>query len=123
MDARDGLLMEHGPGLGFPFSSRVKTSRFPEMRELRVQAKGDPLGMLYPFDARRVAILLIAGDKTGKDRWYEKNVPLADKLFERHGYDQTRRAKEETRWLGISRNYERAYPQRPVRPARPSAVG
>ena len=35
VDARVGLLMERGPNLGFPFSSQVKTSRFPEMRELR----------------------------------------------------------------------------------------
>lgn len=57
VDARVGLLMERGPSLGFPFSSQVKTSRFPEMRELRVQAGGDPLRMLYAFDPRRVALL------------------------------------------------------------------
>jgi hypothetical protein len=54
------------------------------MRELRVQAGGDPLRMLYAFDPRRVALLLIAGDETGDDRWYETNVPVADRLFERH---------------------------------------
>lgn len=75
---------ERGPNLGFPFSSQVKTSRFPEMRELRAQAGGDPLRMLYAFEPRRTAILLVAGDKTGDDRWYETNVPVADRLFERH---------------------------------------
>jgi len=84
VDARVRLLMERGPNLGFPFSSQVKTSRFPEMRELRAQAGGDPLRMLYAFDPRRTAILLVAGDKTGDDRWYEANVPVADRLFERH---------------------------------------
>jgi hypothetical protein len=84
VDARVRLLMERGPNLGFPFSSQVKTSRFPEMRELRAQAGGDPLRMLYAFDPRRTAILLVAGDKTGDDRWYETNVPVADRLFERH---------------------------------------
>ena len=54
------------------------------MRELRVQAGGDPLRMLYAFDPRRAAILLVAGDKSGDDRWYETNVPVADRLFERH---------------------------------------
>ena len=54
------------------------------MRELRAQAGGDPLRMLYAFDQRRAAILLVAGDKTGDDRWYETNVPVADRLFERH---------------------------------------
>jgi hypothetical protein len=84
VDARVSLLMERGPNLGFPFSSQVKTSRFPEMRELRAQAGGDPLRILYAFDPRRTAILLVAGDKTGDDRWYETNVPVADRLFERH---------------------------------------
>jgi hypothetical protein len=84
VDARVRLLMERGPNLGFPFSSQVKSSRFPEMRELRAQAGGDPLRMLYAFDTRRTAILLVAGDKTGHDRWYEINVPIADGLFERH---------------------------------------
>ena len=40
--------------------------------------------MLYAFDPRRVAILLIGGDKTGDDRWYEKNVPIADRTYEAH---------------------------------------
>jgi hypothetical protein len=84
VDARVALLMERGPNLGFPFTSQVKSSRFAEMRELRVQASGDPLRMLYAFDSRRIAILLAAGDKTGDDRWYEKNVPIADRLFEEH---------------------------------------
>ena len=41
--------------------------------------------MLYAFDTQRTAILLVAGDKTGDDRWYETNVPIADLLFERIG--------------------------------------
>lgn len=84
VDARVQLLIERGPNLGFPFSSQVKTSRFPEMRELRAQAGGDPLRTLYAFDSRRAAILLLGGDKTGDDRWYVTHVPLADRLFERH---------------------------------------
>ncbi len=84
IDARVGLLIERGPNLGFPFSSQVRSSRYPEMRELRAQAGGDPLRVLYAFDLRRAAILLVAGDKTGDDRWYETNVPVADQLFERH---------------------------------------
>ena len=84
VDARVGLLMERGPDLVFPFSSQISTSRFPEMRELRAQAGGDPLRVLYAFDTRRTAILLVGGDKTGEGRWYETNVPIADRLFERH---------------------------------------
>jgi len=50
------------------------------MRELRVQHQGRPYRVLYIFDPRRVALLLLGGDKTGDDRWYERNVPLADQL-------------------------------------------
>ena len=32
----------------------------------------------------RSAILLIGGDKTGRDRWYEENVPWADSLYDTH---------------------------------------
>jgi hypothetical protein len=29
-------------------------------------------------------MLLIGGDKTGTNRWYEEHVPLADKIYDRH---------------------------------------
>jgi hypothetical protein len=38
----------------------------------------------YAFNPLRTAVLLIAGDKTGDDRWYDKFVPVADRLFEEH---------------------------------------
>ena len=76
--------MELGPALGFLHSSKVTSSRYPQMRELRTQSAGRPLRTLYAFDPLRTAILLIAGDKTGDDRWYGKFVPVADRLFEEH---------------------------------------
>jgi hypothetical protein len=54
------------------------------MRELRVQHRGRPYRVLYAFDPRRAAILLIGGDKTGNVRWYEDHVPLADRLYDEH---------------------------------------
>ena len=54
------------------------------MRELRVQHQGRPYRVMYIFDPRRVALLLLGGDKTGDDRWYEKNVPLADRLYDNY---------------------------------------
>lgn len=76
--------MEFGPALGFPHSSKVGSSRYPQMRELRTQSAGRPLRTLYAFNPLRSAILLLGGDKTGDDRWYEKCVPAPDRLFERH---------------------------------------
>jgi hypothetical protein len=54
------------------------------MRELRIQHQGRPLRVLYAFDPRRVAILLIGGDKTGNDRWYDVAIPVADRLYDDH---------------------------------------
>jgi hypothetical protein len=54
------------------------------MRELRTQHAGRPFRTLYAFDPRRMAILLIGGDKTGADRWYDVNVPMADRLYDQH---------------------------------------
>jgi hypothetical protein len=79
-----GLLVELGPTLGFPHSSKVNRSRYAQMRELRTQSAGSPLRTLYAFDPLRTAVLLIGGDRTGDDRWYEKFVPLADRLYRRH---------------------------------------
>lgn len=73
-----------GPNLQFPYSSSIKGSRFPHMRELRVQHRGRPYRILYAFDPRRTALLLLGGDKTGDDRWYERFVPVADRLYEAH---------------------------------------
>ena len=78
------LLEDRGPSLPFPFSSRVNGSKYSAMRELRIQHQGRPYRLLYVFDPRRVAILLLGGDKTGDDRWYVKNVPLADRLYGEH---------------------------------------
>ena len=79
-----GLLIERGPTLPFPYSSQVKGSRFGEMRELRVQHQGSPYRVLYAFDPRRVGLLLLGGDKTGDDGWYDRVVPVADRLFATH---------------------------------------
>jgi len=54
------------------------------MRELRIQHAGNPYRVLYAFDPRRIAILLIGGEKTGNDRWYDEFVPVADDLYDEH---------------------------------------
>ncbi|WP_216326039.1 type II toxin-antitoxin system RelE/ParE family toxin [Deinococcus aestuarii] len=79
-----GLLEARGPHLEFPHSSGISQSRHPHMRELRVQHAGRPYRILYAFDPRRSAILLIGGDKTGNSRWYDESVPIADTLYDGH---------------------------------------
>lgn len=78
------LLQEQGPGLRYPYSSDVRSSRHGVMRELRVRSGGRPVRVFYAFDPRRTSILLIGGDKTGDDRFYEKYVAVADDLYDEH---------------------------------------
>ncbi len=82
IDVLVGILQEEGPNLPFPYSSKINGSRHSHMRELRIQHGGEPYRILYAFDPRRVAVLLIGGNKGGNDRWYEENVLKADKLYD-----------------------------------------
>lgn len=41
--------------------------------------------VLFAFDPRRMAILLLGGDKAGKwDSWYDQAIPAADELYDEH---------------------------------------
>jgi len=52
------------------------------MKEL-ICEEGGSLRVLFIFDPRRTAILLLGGDKTGHwDQWYETAIPAADQLYE-----------------------------------------
>lgn len=79
-----GVLRRFGPALGRPHVDTVASSRHPNMKELRVQHRGRPYRVLFAFDPRRTAILLIGGNKAGKGRWYNEFVPIADRLYDEH---------------------------------------
>lgn len=78
------LLQAIGPSLARPYADTVKQSRHSNMRELRTQVHGQPLRTFYAFDPRRKAILLIGGSKVGDGCFYDRMIPLADKLMDEH---------------------------------------
>lgn len=78
------ILEKRGSALSFPYSSGINNSKYSHMRELRIQYRGKPYRVLYAFDPKRIAILLIGGTKTGDNRWYKKYIPIADKLYDEH---------------------------------------
>ena len=78
------ILRSDGPSVGRPVGDTVKGSRFANMKELRTQHRGRPIRTLFAFDPRRIAILLIGGDKTGDKRFYERMIPIADRLYDAH---------------------------------------
>lgn len=76
------VLQEHGPGLRRPLVGSIEQSRHPNLRELIPPGN---IRILFAFDPRRMAILLIGGNKTGQWRtWYDEMVPKADDLYDEH---------------------------------------
>lgn len=84
VDATVRLLERFGPALPFPHSSRVRGARTRHLRELRIQHAGRPIRVLYAFDSRRVALLLLGGEKSKGRRWYTESVARADAIYEAH---------------------------------------
>ncbi|MFJ8013136.1 type II toxin-antitoxin system RelE/ParE family toxin [Streptomyces sp. NPDC096339] len=84
-DAVDALGM-FGPTLGRPLVDRIKGAEQHHMKELRPGSSGgSEIRILFAFDPVRRAVLLVAGDKAGNwQRWYEVNVPLAEKRYQAH---------------------------------------
>jgi len=78
------VLQRVGPSLRRPLSGSIEGSRYPNMKELVIQHTGTPYRVLYAFDPRRIAILLVGGNKTGINRWYEEFVPQADRIYGDH---------------------------------------
>lgn len=78
-----GILEARGLALGYPYSSALGGSRYA-LRELRIQSSGRPLRVVYAFDPRRQALLILGGDKTGDDRFYEWIIPQSERIWERY---------------------------------------
>lgn len=84
VSASVALLELHGPQLSRPHVDTIKGSRHANMKELRTQSGGKPLRTFFAFDPRRTAILLIGGDKTGDNRFYDRMLPIADALYDEY---------------------------------------
>lgn len=80
------VLAEVGPNLGRPLVDRIKGSRLHNLKELRPWSSGSSeMRILFTFDPRRSAILLVAGDKAGNwSTWYEQVIPRAEQSYEEY---------------------------------------
>jgi hypothetical protein len=61
-----------------------KSLEAPEHEGAGIQFKGDPVRVLFAFDPKRRAVLLLGGAKAGEKDWYRRNVPLADQELTVH---------------------------------------
>ena len=79
------LLQEKGPHLSRPYADTLYNSKHANMKELRIQSKGDPLRAFFAFDPDRKGVLLCAGNKVGDEkRFYKRMIPIADKEYSDH---------------------------------------
>lgn len=80
------LLAQNGPALGRPAVDRLKGSQYHNMKELRPGSAGtSEIRLIFAFDPRREAIILVAGDKSGAwTQWYREAIPLADDRYTAH---------------------------------------
>ncbi|MFL5816908.1 MAG: type II toxin-antitoxin system RelE/ParE family toxin [Conexibacter sp.] len=84
------LLEERGPALGRPAVDTLRGSRHRNMKELR--SFGGHLRAIFAFDPYRQAIVLVGGDKRDDwSGWYDRNIPLADDLYDEHLKRRSRR--------------------------------
>ena len=76
------VLREKGPGLSRPYADTVRGSRYSNMKELRIQSRGDPIRAFFAFDPTRTGIVLCAGNKVGNEkRFYHEMLAVADREF------------------------------------------
>jgi hypothetical protein len=81
VDQRLRLLGEQGPGLGRPAVDTLVGSNLANLKELRAGT----IRVLFAFDPRRTAILLLGGDKRGQwSHWYLEAIPAAERIYARH---------------------------------------
>jgi hypothetical protein len=79
-------LADRGPALGRPLVDTISGSRVKNLKELRPGSSGrTKLRILFAFDDRRTAVMLVAGDKSGQwAKWYRDAIPVAETLFTQH---------------------------------------
>lgn len=83
VDSAVELLQQLGPALARPYADTLKQSRHANMKELRIRYRGDAYRVLFAFDPRRTAILLLGGRKADR-KWYKAAIAGADKLYDEH---------------------------------------
>lgn len=97
--AQLGLLKEYGPMLGRPYVDTLKGSEIANLKELRFAFEKAPIRILFVFDPKQQAVIILGGNKAVDKRWYETNIPIAEKLYKAHlerqkKEDEERRKKE-----------------------------
>ncbi len=94
--AQARVIETFGPLAKRPRVDTLKGSRHANMKELRFSAAGGEWRAAFAFDAGRNAVILAAGDKSGRDaskgrkKFYDDLIAKADQRFDAHRARQRR---------------------------------
>lgn len=79
-----GLLGKEGPNLGRPYVDTLHGSALSNLKELRCPVDREEWRVLFVFDASRQAVILVAGDKKGRNQkgFYRKTMALAEQRYQ-----------------------------------------
>lgn len=85
-------LQIEGPNLGRPLVDTLSSSQVKNLKELRpASPKDSEIRIIFAFDPKRKAIMLLGGDKSkGKNNkskwnaWYKKAIPEAEEFYREH---------------------------------------
>lgn len=77
------VLAIEGPVLKRPLVDTIEGSALANLKELRPGSRGrTEVRILFVFDPRRQALLLVAGDKSGQcNRWYRTAIREAEERY------------------------------------------
>jgi hypothetical protein len=80
------LLIEYGPHLPRPHADTLRGSTLSNLKELRAQTENHVFRIAFLFDEKRKAILLIGGDKKGKNekRFYRNLIKQAEEIYQQY---------------------------------------
>ena len=80
------LLREFGPQLSRPHVDTLYGSKHKNMKELRLSSQAQVWRLAFAFDPNRKAILLIGGNKKGKNEraFYASLIETADERYDMH---------------------------------------
>jgi hypothetical protein len=84
--AQARIIERFGPTTARPRVDTLNGSKHANMKELRFDAGGGVWRVAFAFDPRRRAVLLVAGDKSGRGEraFYRRLIAIADQRFDAH---------------------------------------
>jgi len=80
------LLKRYGPHLTRSHADTLKGSKLSNLKELRAYSASSEFRVAFVFDRERDAVLLIGGDKKGRDEklFYRNLIKQAEEIYQRY---------------------------------------